>query len=391
MIPLIGELFMNDLKNKKLLYNLVDTQPSLGVKRHGGGMYGERVLTRIIESGRNVVAMYDSALWLNPEIKELCERFGVNLIDVTGRSIQSVIDEVLPDVYYSPQPTGTQYGLKGCGLVFTVHDMRDLELPLDRYFWKYKPDVRSQLKNVLRLIFPGRIFKRRYNKIRPFVTNENIRFSVVSNHSRSAVKLFFPELKEKDIPVMFSPSTVKEGHFIKKYDCDYFLLVSGVRWEKNNLRAIIALDELCSEGYIDGKRVIVTGADSKTAFKYKFKNPEIFSFVGYVDDDELRQLYHDAYCFIYPSLNEGFGYPPLEAMYYGVPVLASPFSSISEVCGDAALYFNPFSIKEIKMRIIQLESPEVRSELGKRGLKRYGVIRERQDCDLDRIVDFIYS
>ena len=213
----------------------------------------------------------------------------------------------------------------------------------------------------------------------------------MSNHSRSAVKLFFPELKEKDIPVMFSPSTVKEGHFIKKYDCDYFLLVSGVRWEKNNLRAIIALDELCSEGYIDGKRVIVTGADSKTAFKYKFKNPEIFSFVGYVDDDELRQLYHDAYCFIYPSLNEGFGYPPLEAMYYGVPVLASPFSSISEVCGDAALYFNPFSIKEIKMRIIQLESPEVRSDLGKRGLKRYGVIRERQDCDLDRIVDFIYS
>lgn len=58
--------------------------------------------------------------------------------------------------------------------------------------------------------------------------------------------------------------------------------------------------------------------------------------------------------FVYPSLNEGFGYPPLEAMRYGVPVIASPYSSITETCGGGALYFNPTSIEEIMNRMMMV-------------------------------------
>ena len=138
-------------------------------------------------------------------------------------------------------------------------------------------------------------------------------------------------------------------------DNHYFLIVSGNRWEKNALRAIIALDELAANGSLPADmKVIVTGASSLSIYRYKMKRADVFSFKGYVSDTELAKLYHNAYCLIYPSLNEGFGYPPLEAMYHHVPVIASAICSIPEVCGDAVLYVSPFSVNEIKCRIIQI-------------------------------------
>lgn len=377
---------------KKLLFNLTATQPSFGVKRHGGGIYGEIVLKKIIEQKRIVIVAYDSSLWLNPDIKNLCELNSVEMIDISKCSMQEVIDKTQPDIFYSPQPLDSLYALENCDLVVTVHDFRDVEMCIDRkMFWRYKISLKKQLKNILWCFFPSYIRNRRYRKISKFVMDPHIRFPVVSNHSLSSYRLFFPGFTDRDIPVFFSPSTIDETPLERKRTADYFLLVSGDRWEKNNLRAIVALDQLCSAGQLNGKKVIVTGVKSADRYRYKIQNPGIFEFVGYVDDSELRQLYHDAYCFIYPSLNEGFGYPPLEAMYYGVPVLASPFSSISEICGDAAIYFNPYSVDEIKMRIIQVLDQRRHDCMSKKSLEHYALIRQRQDSDLEKLVKFIYN
>ena len=113
--------------------------------------------------------------------------------------------------------------------------------------------------------------------------------------------------------------------------------------------------------------------------------------MGYVDDNVLHQLYHDAYCLIYPSLNEGFGYPPVEAMSFGVPVIASSFTSIPEICDYAALYLNPFSIEEIMNRIIKITDPIVHSDYAERARKRYAEVFKRQKEDLDALIDFIYK
>ena len=102
-------------------------------------------------------------------------------------------------------------------------------------------------------------------------------------------------------------------------------------------------------------------------------------------------MYHDAYCLIYPSLNEGFGYPPLEAMHWGTPVIASSFTSIPEICQNAAIYFNPYSIKEIMNRILLL-TDEMNYDLYKeRSLKQYKFITDKQDKDLDGLIDYIYN
>ena len=114
-----------------------------------------------------------------------------------------------------------------------------------------------------------------------------------------------------------------------------------------------------------------------------------FKFLGYVDEKELDFLYANAYAFIYPSLNEGFGYPPLEAMKYNVPVIASNAASIPEVCGNAALYFNPTSIRELEERIIELQEERVYFDLQKKGTIRFHEIETRQKEDLDKLVDWI--
>jgi glycosyltransferase involved in cell wall biosynthesis len=77
---------------------------------------------------------------------------------------------------------------------------------------------------------------------------------------------------------------------------------------------------------------------------------------GYVSDGELRALYENAGCFIYPSLYEGFGLPPVEAMTCGCPVVVSREASLPEVCGNAALYCDgrsPKSVAESVARVMQ--------------------------------------
>ena len=176
----------------------------------------------------------------------------------------------------------------------------------------------------------------------------------------------------------------------KRHD-KYFLLVSGNRWEKNNLRAIIALDRLYTDGIISDTKTVVTGVRNASVFRYRLRNPDKFEFPGYVDDDQLAALYRDAYCFIYPTLNEGFGYPPLEAMRFGVPVLASPVTSVAEICGDGALYFNPYDIEEMQMRIIRVLNSDYHKELSSLGLKRFAAVKSRQEADLDMLIDYIYN
>lgn len=95
--------------------------------------------------------------------------------------------------------------------------------------------------------------------------------------------------------------------------------------------------------------------------------------LGYVSDDVLPDIYAAADAFIFPSLYEGFGLPPLEAMASAVPVVCSNVSSIPEIVGDAALLVNPNSPEEIAEGIVSVvENKELRDRLIDRGLARAG-------------------
>ncbi len=91
-------------------------------------------------------------------------------------------------------------------------------------------------------------------------------------------------------------------------------------------------------------------------------------YVGYVSDSKLKALYQHARCFVYPSIYEGFGIPPLEAMKNGCPTLVARAAALPEVCGDASLYCDPYSSDDIAEKLKSLlYSSELRADLQQRG------------------------
>ncbi len=95
---------------------------------------------------------------------------------------------------------------------------------------------------------------------------------------------------------------------------------------------------------------------------------EIVVFPGYVEDDELQSLYRHALLYVFPSFDEGFGLPPLEAMRAGVPVLSSNRSCLPEILGNAAAYFPPEDPEAIASAILALlRDPEQQKVLRERG------------------------
>jgi glycosyltransferase involved in cell wall biosynthesis len=111
-------------------------------------------------------------------------------------------------------------------------------------------------------------------------------------------------------------------------------------------------------------RLVLTG----TGLERLGRVPEAVEVRGHVPREELARLYRTASALVFPSLYEGFGQPPLEAMASGLPVAVSRAGALPEVCGDAAIYFEPTSVGEIAEAILTvLDRPK---PLVERGLKR---------------------
>jgi glycosyltransferase involved in cell wall biosynthesis len=121
----------------------------------------------------------------------------------------------------------------------------------------------------------------------------------------------------------------------------YFLAVGSMNPTKNFKRLIHAFSKLTDPAI----RLLIVGGKNVGVFSVFDEESIIDSrvvFVGRVSDGQLRALYENALAFVFPSTYEGFGLPPLEAMWCGCAVIASTAASIPEVCGKAAMYIKPF-------------------------------------------------
>lgn len=158
-------------------------------------------------------------------------------------------------------------------------------------------------------------------------------------------------------------------------EADRFLLYVGSAYPHKNLENLIKLMRLLEQDNSDIKLVLV----GKSDFFYERLKKEAHDliesgriiFAGYVPDAQLSKLYSRALAFIFPSLYEGFGLPPLEAMSHGCPVLSSDRSCLPEILGDSALYFNPEELEDIFGKIMRIAGDiNLREKLISSGLER---------------------
>ena len=230
--------------------------------------------------------------------------------------------------------------------VMTVHDLSFLKNPSwysRTYYWYYR-------------------------FMTPLAVKTSQHILTVSEFSKSEILGFYSFLKAEKISVvynaidrqLFKPQT---SDITPQTSVPFVLCVSSIDPRKNFVRLIEACQGLTgAKLYIVGKYNRVFSQTSALTPQTSDISPQPsdispqpsnIQFLGRVSDDELVRLYNQAACFVFPSLYEGFGLPPLEAMACGCPVLVSDIPVEREVCGDAAQYFNPLDPTNILHTITQ--------------------------------------
>lgn len=259
------------------------------------------------------------------------------------------------NVFHSPNFMMPLFAGKGCKTVITIHDL----IPF------LFPEMCAQSKKVKALP----VFK----KLISYVAGKTDKIITDSNNSQKDILRVFslPESKVKVIYIGISDCyRVDKNNLAKKN----FLLYVGRQDPSKNLLGIIkAFARLKNR---DNYQLVITGKkDNRYPEPYSLVSrmnlEKEIVFTGVVSGEELFRLYNSAALFVFPSLYEGFGLPPLEAMACGCPVITSNTSSLPEVVGDAGVLVNPYDVNELAKAMERvLEDGDLREKLIKKGLER---------------------
>jgi glycosyltransferase involved in cell wall biosynthesis len=209
----------------------------------------------------------------------------------------------------------------------------------------------------------------------------------VSEASRADILRFYPETPAARVRVVpnaiddaiLAPPTPEETERVhERYQIQgrFILYAGNIKPHKNIERLIQAFGQLKSRPSFEDVKLIIIG-DEIQRYGSLRRGVETAGvrqdvrFFGFVPDTTLAVLYRTAHAFAFPSLYEGFGLPPLEAMACGAPVATSRISSLPEVVGDAALLVDPYDTADICQALERLLSDHaLREDLVKRGRAR---------------------
>lgn len=190
-----------------------------------------------------------------------------------------------------------------------------------------------------------------YRMMTPICARHTEQIITVSNSSKKDILMHYPFLRAKQIEVI--PPNIDRHFFcpanVKRED---FVLAVSTRDPRKNLNTLIKVVSKVPTIHLK----IVGGSNRVFADSdiHAFPNIEL---LGRVSDEELRHLYRTAAVFVYPSLFEGFGIPPLEALACGCPVAVSDIPVLHETCepykekGEKVLYFNPYDEQDILAKL----------------------------------------
>ncbi len=322
------------------------TQPITGVQR-----YAREVIAELARSGETqfkfIIALPDrNSFEPIPDIEVYCDNSFLPTAIWQQVRLPLLMKRLRADLLWSPCNIGPVFAEDH---VITIHDAATFTGPE----WFSLP-----FRMYYRLIFPllGRK-ARRVLTSSLFSKGEIVRYGIADAE------------KIRVIPGGVSPQFTQTSS--KIFDFPYILTVGSRDPRKNTARLIESWGRLPAD-IKKKRRLIIAGRELQSFSPEGHREiPDDVRFAGYVADNDLPALYSGADAFVFPSLYEGFGLPPLEAMACGCPVISSDTASLPEVCGDAAYYINPYSIESITDGIEKVLTDEaLRQSLRKKGLDR---------------------
>ena len=256
-----------------------------------------------------------------------------------------------PDILHETYYSSLNVAPKSTKVIVTVHDM--IHELFDKDFSRFDRTSKDKLKAI-----------RRANHV----------ICVSENTKKDLLRLI--DIDPHKISVVYHGFSLKKPNPMQDSimrECKYLLFV-GARSGYKNFDNFIKAFVIAQSKVKDLKVVCFGGGDFSIKEKKLFQDlglssQDIIYLKG--DDDVLANLYTNAQLFVYPSLYEGFGIPPLEAMSCGCPVVCSNTSSIPEVVFNAGLYFDPNFPENIAESILKvLQDPALRAQLILDGYER---------------------
>lgn len=227
-----------------------------------------------------------------------------------------------------------------------------------------------------------------YSRIHTMISAKISDAIIVPSHSTKQDVINTFKIDENKVHVIHEATTdafrpIKEISLLEgaraKYNLPqkYILFVGSMEPRKNLYRLIQSYSDLRRNGKIEQKLVICGGKGWLNEYERILKlinemgiEKDVI-FPGYIPDEDLSAIYNMADLFVYPSLYEGFGLSPLEAMSCGCPVIASTTSSMPEVVGEAAIMVNPYDIEGLADAMCRvLTNKELRLKMKKQGIER---------------------
>lgn len=382
----------------KILFDLVSTQFRIG----GAQEYIRKIFFTLLDSvcmkdNIEILCAFDSSIRsyayddLTPNSLDGRIR---KFIDLSQSSLVEIVQTEGIDVIFIgvAQIWGERYDVQklNCKVVCVIHDLCDYEYRNDKIRWYlYLSSPWVFLKKMIRHLLRMDQYIKRMDRIVDLINNNPKSLVItVSNYSKYSIIYNLPINKCK-IQVLYAPcrilrqcqdKSIENTQLSKLIDrrMKYFLMLSADRPMKNAQKAIAAFRKYSAT---NEDCYLLTVGYNKSHYKNHIGLP-------YLSESDLMHAYKNAYAFIFPSFFEGFGYPPLEAMRYGKPVLASYVTSIPEILGDAPIWFSPFYTTDIFASFQKLYGDNYES-YAKKSYERYQEVLALQERDLERLIDLL--
>jgi glycosyltransferase involved in cell wall biosynthesis len=188
----------------------------------------------------------------------------------------------------------------------------------------------------------------------------------------------FSHISDEKISVIYEAGEVINGELIPYDQLPYkeFIMYVGQQPDYKNIRRLADAHQLLLKNHPDLGLIFVGRMNPDTEANQRYCNDKGYKnihFTGFIPDAQRDWLFTKALAYVFPSLMEGFGLPPLEAMAYGTPVISSNASCLPEVLGDAAQYFNPLNIDDMADTIERvITDTGLRNDMVQRGYTQVG-------------------